>query len=269
MGEPAPEQLEKLTPKHPKWPIVEVASIFILVMLAIWVFHDQIIPFTLVVLALVGIVIASFITRLRKIRKGLGSCTPTGKKIHIAERVADYTEELGIGRWWKNSARGWEMTYLDFSWTLRLAIGTLISLILIAVAGYFFKENFWQAKGFWSQKIYNRLPWYVGWGLVQQFILQGYVTNKIYSIFSPDSSPRECDRKAALNTALISGLLFFFAHMPNPTLMIVTPIAGAATAYIFLHCRNFYILGFAHGILGTALTYCLADSMRVGPHYWQ
>lgn len=252
-----------------KWPVIEVAAIFILVMLAIWVFQEQKIPFIATMLALVGIVIASFVARLRKIRKGLGSCTPSGKKIHIAERVVDYTEELGLGRWWKNSSRGWEMTYLDFSWIGKLVLGTLIALGLILIAGSHFRPEFWLVKNF-ENKIIAKLLWYCFlWGPLQQFILQAYVTNKIYSIFVTDPNPRECDQKAALNTALISGLLFFFAHIPNPTLMIVTPIAGAATAYIFLQCRNFYILGFAHGILGTALTYCLADSMRVGPHYWQ
>ncbi|TSC82537.1 MAG: hypothetical protein G01um101419_543 [Parcubacteria group bacterium Gr01-1014_19] len=255
--------------KRIKWPAVEVASIFILVMLAIQVFQDRVIPFAITILALVGIVIASFVARMRKIRKDLGSCTPTGRKLHIAERVADYTEELGVGRWWKNTERGWEITFLDCSWIWKIAGLTILALALILAAGYHFRPEFWLIKNFWD-KIQAKLLWYCFlWGPIQQFILQGYVTNKLYSMFAADPNTRKCDNKAALNTALVSGLLFFFAHIPNPTLMIVTPIAGAVTAYIFLHCRNVYMMGIAHGILGTALTYCLADSMRVGPHYWQ
>ncbi len=252
-----------------KWTLIEVASIFILVMLAIWVFQQRPLPFAMTITVLVGIIIASFIARVRKIRNGVESCTPSGKKILIAERVADYTEQLGIGRWWKNTTRGWEITYLDFSWAGRLAIGTLISLALIVVAGHFFKPDFWSAENFWD-KVYAKLSWYCFLsGPGQQLLLHSFVTSQLYALFTKGSGNLQVDRRAALITSIIIGVMFFIVHIPNPKLMIVTPIAGAATAYIFLNCRNIFILGIAHGILGTALTYCLPLSMRIGPHYWQ
>ena len=107
------------------------------------------------------------------------------------------------------------------------------------------------------------------WGTVQQLLLHAVVTSRIYSIFVKDPDPLKVETKAVWLTVLVSGLLFLFVHIPNPKLMIITPIAGAATAYIFLNCRNVFMLGIAHGILGTAITYCLPLSMRVGPHYWQ
>ena len=252
-----------------KRPLIEVASIFILVMMAIWLFHQQTILFALTIAALAVVLIASFAARIRKIRKGLRSCTASGKKILIAERVADYTEELGVGRWWKNTKRGWEMTHLDFSWAGRLAIGTLISLTMIIIAGHFLKPDFWLAEDFWG-KIQMKLLWYCFLsGPGQQLLLHSFVTSQLYALFTKNSENLQVDHRAAMITSIIIGAMFFIVHIPNPKLMIATPIAGFATAYIFLNCRNVYILGLAHGILGTALTYCLAGSMRVGPHYWQ
>lgn len=252
-----------------RWALAEVLAIFGLVMVAIWFFQQRPVPFAAVLIAITSIVFIDSAVRIRDIRFRIPKdIDPALRNSLVAENIGDYTQELGLGRW-RKGCRGWRLESLDFSWVWRLACLTAIGLALILIAGYFFKPEFWLARNFWDKKIIAGTKSYIWWGLIQQLLLQGYVTNKLYAIFAKNPDPNQVEKRAAFLTALASGVLFFCAHIPNPTLMIVTPIAGAATAYVFLNCRNVYLLGIAHGILGNAIGYCLANSLRIGPHYWQ
>lgn len=255
--------------KEKKWAAAEVLAIFTLVMLNIWVFDTSPILWHMTIVAIAIIVITDFTIRIRNIRKGLPEdMDPATRNALIAERIGDRTQELGIGRWRKNFSGGYSLEFWDFGWTWKLAKLVVIALALILIAGYFFKPNFWDKKDFWTKKIYVGTLMYILWGSIQQFLLHGCVTSKLYSIFSKSDNSLTIDKKAVRLTVLCSGILFFIPHIPNPTLMIVTPIAGMVTAYVFLNCRNIFILGIAHGILGNTIGVCLANSLRIGWHYW-
>lgn len=227
--------------------MIEVLSVFLLVMVIIWFFQQQMVPFVALVGVIGGIIITGFIVRLR-----------------ASTSVSAYAREIGLGYW--DSEK--QELVLPCSWVVKLACGVVLGLSLILVAGCFLRPEFWLERKFWPKAIYG-VQGYIVWGMIQQFVLHAAVTSKIYSIFAKDADPRIVEQRAVLFTALVSGILFFLVHMPNPKLMIVTPIAGAATAYIFLNCRNIYILGIAHGILGTAIQLCLPLSINVGPYFWQ
>ncbi len=230
------------------WSATEVGIIFVLVMLDIWVFRPYPPLFYGAQVVLLAFVLTGFAIQIRGMKKNLG----------------DYTESLGIGRWEKGV-----LYHLDWSWAGTLAWSSALALALICLAGHHFKPEFWKANDFWAKKIYLGTLKYIVWGTIQQFFLQGYVASRIYSIFARSSDAGKCERRAAIQTAICAGMLFFFVHTPNPTLMIITPIVGAASVYIFLNCRNIFMIGIAHGILGNAIGVCLANSLRVGPHYWQ
>ncbi len=250
------------------WAIAEVTAVTALTMTAIWFFQERPLPFVATVTMLTAVILVSFATRIYITKKAIpNDLEPATRNALIAEKIGDYTQELGIGRWRRSFRRGWYVEFLDFSWAFRLACLTVLGLALILIAGYFFKPEFWLMRKFWSRVILG-IPGYIVWGVLQQFALHAVATNRIYSIFAGDLNPGLCDKRAAGWTALISGILFFFAHIPNPTLMIVTPIAGAATAYIFLNCRNIFMLGIAHGVLGNTIGYCLANNLAIGPNYW-
>ncbi len=252
------------------WAAAEVGIIFVLVMLDIWVFRPYPALFYGAQVVLLAFVAVGFTIRIRSIKKGIPeNIDPALKNALIAEKISDCTEELGIGQWRKSARGGWFVSYLDFRWAGKLACGVALGLALVLIAGCFFKPAFWETKDFWAKKIYLGTLKYILWGTVQQFFLQGYVATRIYSIFAKSPDPGVCEHRAAVLTAICAGILFFFIHMPNPTLMIITPIAGAAAVYIFLNCRNIFMLGIAHGILGNTIGVCLANSLRVGPHYWQ
>ncbi|MDP1719106.1 MAG: CPBP family glutamic-type intramembrane protease [bacterium] len=250
-----------------RWAAAEVSVIFTLVMIAIWFFQQQTVSFTAIISAIAGVVVVSAAIRIHSIKKRIPEdIDPAKRNALISEEIENYTWEIGIGRWRKSFLKGWRVT-LDCSWVWKLAILTVLGTGLVLVAGYWLKPEFWLKKGFWG-RLEETLYWYLIWGIIQQFVFHACVTSRIYSIFAKDSDPLKVETKAVWLTVLVSGLLFLFVHIPNPKLMIITPVAGAATAYIFLHCRNIWLLGVAHGILGTVITHCLPLSMRIGPHYW-
>lgn len=252
-----------------KWASAEVLAIFTLVMLNLWVFDTHIVPWILAIAAIAGIAIADFAVRIRNIKKDLPeNMDPACRNAIITERIGDCTQRLGLGRWRNHPGDGPCLEFWDFRWIWRLAKLVALALAMILIAGYFFKPEFWKTKDFWSKKIYTGTLIYIVWGTIQQFALHGCVTSKLYSIFAKSSDLQTVEKKAVYLTALCSGILFFFVHIPNPTLMIVTPIAGAVTAYVFLNCRNIFILGIAHGIIGNTIGVCLAHGLRVGWHYW-
>ncbi|MGA2133321.1 MAG: CPBP family intramembrane glutamic endopeptidase [Bryobacteraceae bacterium] len=101
---------------------------------------------------------------------------------------------------------------------------------------------------------------YCPWGVFQQYLVNGYIANRLALVAAPRYIP------------LISAVLFAGAHLPNWFLMIVTFAAGYAGTKIFLKYRNLYFLGLAHGVIGTLLFVVIPDSishhLTVGPGFF-
>src|SRR6266567_5291612 len=106
---------------------------------------------------------------------------------------------------------------------------------------------------------FSILVFYCGWGLFQQYALNGYFTNRIME-FSPACAP------------LLAALLFSAAHAPNWFLMLVTFVGGYVSATVYLDSRNLYFLGLAHGLFGFLLYLVVPDTishhLRVGPKWF-
>jgi hypothetical protein len=100
---------------------------------------------------------------------------------------------------------------------------------------------------------------YCIWGLFQQYVLNGYFTSRFRSL-----APRRAPWLAAA--------AFSLAHTPNWFLMLVALPGGYAAAKNFLHYRNLYFLGVAHGLVGWLIWLLVPDSisghMRVGPGWF-
>ena len=103
---------------------------------------------------------------------------------------------------------------------------------------------------------------YIGWALVQQFILQNFFLARLVRI-----TPT---RALAIVSA---GLLFALVHLPNPLLVIATIVWGIVACALFLRYRNLYVLGVAHAILGMCIAVAVPNvmhhHMRVGLGYLQ
>jgi hypothetical protein len=101
---------------------------------------------------------------------------------------------------------------------------------------------------------------YCPWGIFQQYLLNGYIANRLLAV-----SP-------ARHVPLLAAALFAGAHLPNWFLMPVTFVTGYYSTKIFMRYRNLYFLGMAHALIGTALFIVIPDSishhLKVGPGFF-
>jgi membrane protease YdiL (CAAX protease family) len=104
------------------------------------------------------------------------------------------------------------------------------------------------------------LALYLPWGLIQQYLLNGYFLNRFDMALS---------RNAA---SILASALFCVAHSPNWPLMLITAGAAYAAICIYRRYRNLYFLGLAHATIGFLLFMLVPDSlihhMRVGPGWF-
>jgi membrane protease YdiL (CAAX protease family) len=101
---------------------------------------------------------------------------------------------------------------------------------------------------------------YIPWGLLQQYVLNGYFMNRFDGLVSRRAAP------------MVSAALFSGAHTPNWFLMAVTLLAGYCCARVYRRYRNLYFLGLAHGTLGFLIFLVIPDSvshhLTVGPGWF-
>jgi len=101
---------------------------------------------------------------------------------------------------------------------------------------------------------------YCPWGIFQQYLLNGYIANRLLAVSSGRRVP------------LIAAAMFAGAHLPNWFLMLVTFGAGYYSTKIFIKYRNLYFLGLAHAVVGTLLFVVVPDSishhLTVGPGFF-
>ena len=102
---------------------------------------------------------------------------------------------------------------------------------------------------------------YMAFCLLQQVGLNSYLTNRL---LGATGSPAR--------GALLAGTIFAALHWPNPVLIPLTFIGGAAMAWLFAHDRNIIPLAVGQGILGTLVWWAFPvawhHAMRVGPGYY-
>jgi hypothetical protein len=107
------------------------------------------------------------------------------------------------------------------------------------------------------------LAWtaYIPWGMFQQYILNGYFTNRLAAAASPRA------------TVLLSAALFSGAHLPNWFLMLVTFGGGYCAARVYRKYHNLYFLGLAHATIGFLLYLVVPDwishHLTVGPGWFR
>lgn len=102
---------------------------------------------------------------------------------------------------------------------------------------------------------------YLPWGLVQQYVLNGYFLNRLDAALPTRAS------------AVLAALLFSAAHAPNPFLMAVTLPLGWCATLLYRRTHNLYLLGIAHAVIGLLLFIVIPDSvshhLRVGPSWFR
>jgi len=108
----------------------------------------------------------------------------------------------------------------------------------------------------------RRFGSYLAFCVLQQVGLNSLVTNRLLRAFGGQ----------AVLEALLAGLLFGALHWPNPVLVPITFVGGAAMAWMFAKERNILVLALGQAVLGSLVWWAFPmawhHSMRVGPGYW-
>ena len=103
---------------------------------------------------------------------------------------------------------------------------------------------------------------YMLWAFLQQFLLQGFFLLRLLRLLPTKGG-----------AVAVAALLFGFAHIPNPLLIVATLVWGAAACALFLRYRDIYSLGIAHGIFGICLAITVPSAvhhqMNVGLGYYR
>lgn len=151
---------------------------------------------------------------------------------------------------------GWRA---DNLWpSTRRAAAVLGALALgVCVAGLFLGALHRLPEHFLAPR---RFAGYLAFCLLQQVALNSYLTNRLGAAL---------DRAPA---ALLAGAIFGALHWPNPVLVPLTFLGGAAMAWLFLRERNILPLALGQAILGALIFWAFPmawhHSMRVGPGYY-
>jgi membrane protease YdiL (CAAX protease family) len=99
------------------------------------------------------------------------------------------------------------------------------------------------------------------WGLVQQYVLQGFLNRRAQMIW----------RRGRLSV-LVSAVIFAVLHFPNPWLMLVTFGGGVIWAYVYQREPNLLALAVSHSIMTWILVSTLPISalnhLRIGFKYF-
>jgi membrane protease YdiL (CAAX protease family) len=107
-----------------------------------------------------------------------------------------------------------------------------------------------------------RFLWLPLWGLMQQYVMQGFVNRRAQIIWGRGW-------RSLLLVALIFGLL----HLPNLWLTVATFTGGLILAYVYQRAPNLPALALAHGLVSLLMVSTLPTtalhSMRVGFKYFE
>jgi membrane protease YdiL (CAAX protease family) len=101
------------------------------------------------------------------------------------------------------------------------------------------------------------------WGLIQQYVLQGFVYRRLkYSL---------AGRRSGV-AIVATAVLFALAHAPNLMLMGLTLVAGLVWSWVYDRAPNLLALGLSHAIMSllimTSWPPWLLDSMGIGFKYF-
>ena len=157
----------------------------------------------------------------------------------------------------RESAReiGWRLD--NFGSAARLLILPMIVVAALLVGiGLMIKS-----LRFDRQQVLEWTVWLPLWGLMQQYVLQGFINRRAQTLFGRGS-------KSVLLVALIFALL----HLPNPWLSLATFAGGLAWAYVYQRAPNLIALALSHALMSMLLALSLPpttiNSLRVGIKYF-
>lgn len=138
-------------------------------------------------------------------------------------------------------------------------VGATLGVALAILAAAYFSGSLHRLWGL--QHPWYAIAGYACWAFVQEFMLQCFCLRMLRALVS---------RVSAL---LLSGVVFAVAHLPNPSLTLVSFFAGVGFTAIYARKKNLYVVALIHAVLGLTLAVSAPDTwfhqLRVGRDFFQ
>ena len=103
--------------------------------------------------------------------------------------------------------------------------------------------------------------WLLVWGLIQQYVLQGFVNRRAQMVFG-----------RGWRSVLLVALVFTLLHLPNPWLAVATFAGGLIWAYVYQRAPNILALAVSHSLasllIACSLPASTLNNLRVGIRYF-
>ena len=154
---------------------------------------------------------------------------------------------------------GWRLD--NFFKAVRLLIlpMVLVSMVCFVVGWRIGGLNLRLWRGGWSYLLVPMLG--IGWGLVQQSVLQGFINRRAQIIWG----------RGGLSVIIVAAL-FAILHLPNPGLMAATFVGGLIWATVYQKEPNLLALAVSHAIMTwvliSTISPALLNNLRVGFKYF-
>jgi hypothetical protein len=104
---------------------------------------------------------------------------------------------------------------------------------------------------FFSWQLLTVLVLYPIWGLIQQFLMLGIITQNLSSLF--------VTKVNRYMIVIIVSVLFSLIHYPSYFLMIVTFFLETLFITVYFKWKNLWAIGIAHGWIATFLLFYISD----------
>ena len=142
-----------------------------------------------------------------------------------------------------------------------LVIPMLVTAGLCLLAGWWFGGEINFLRWHSGRPIMGQLVLGFGWGLVQQYVLQGFINRRAQIIWG----------QSWLSVLLVA-MIFGGLHLPNPWLSFVTFAGGVVWAAVYQRAPNLFALAVSHSLMTWLLVSTLPASalnhLRIGFKYF-
>jgi hypothetical protein len=142
-----------------------------------------------------------------------------------------------------------------------LVVPMLVTALLCFLAGWLFGGEINFLRWHTGRPIVTQLVLGFGWGLVQQYVLQGFINRRAQIIWGQNWL-----------SVLLVAMIFGGLHLPNPWLSFVTLAGGAIWAAVYQKAPNLFALAVSHSLMTWVLVSTLPatalNHLRIGFKYF-
>jgi len=142
-----------------------------------------------------------------------------------------------------------------------LVVPMLVTALLCFLAGWLFGGEINFLRWHTGRPIVTQLVLGFGWGLVQQYVLQGFINRRAQIIWGQNWL-----------SVLMVAMIFGGLHLPNPWLSFVTLAGGAIWAAVYQRAPNLFALAVSHSLMTWVLVSTLPatalNHLRIGFKYF-